>query len=95
MAPAAMMPPQDPLCLSDEGLFTEVPRRGILRSSHSPVLCDGDLMYTLGGLWDVRQNVSNITHLGDALTLIQAYVATVTCGTNPQVRAQNRYLPPS
>jgi hypothetical protein len=44
---------------------------------------------------DVRQNVSNITHLGDALTLIQAYVATVTCGTNPQVRAQNRYLPPS
>jgi len=31
---------------------------------------------------------------GDALTLIEGYVATVTCGTNPHVRAQNRYLPP-
>src|SRR5215208_2198699 len=32
MASAAMMPPQDLRCLSDEGLFTEVPRRGVLGS---------------------------------------------------------------
>jgi hypothetical protein len=44
MAPAAMMPPQDPRCMSDEGLFTkcregafsELPLFRILGSLHSP-----------------------------------------------------------